>query len=98
MFKTSFVRLDTPDIRSTFQKSKKKNILNPTNVYSVKVLLGTFQQGEGVSWEYQCLLMSQLVNSTEQIFFVTNTSGGPICGAREDIIINLQIFKFSTIV
>ena len=24
MFKTSFVRLDTPDIRSTFQKSKKK--------------------------------------------------------------------------
>ena len=67
----------------------------------MKVLLGTFQQGEGVSWEYQCLLMSQwsqLVNSTEQIFFVTNTSGGPICGAREDIIINLQIFKFSTIV
>ena len=67
-------------------------------ISSVKVPLGTFQQGDGVSWEYQCLLMSQLVNSTEQIFFVTNTSGGPICGAREDIIINLQIFKFSTIV
>ena len=33
MFKTSFVRLDTPDIRSTFQKSKKKNILNPTTIY-----------------------------------------------------------------
>ena len=34
MFKTSFVRLDTPDIRSTFQKSKK-NILNPTSMHNI---------------------------------------------------------------
>ena len=40
MFKTSFVRLDTPDIRSTFQKSKKKlfwTLLSSTKQQMVSV-------------------------------------------------------------